>query len=622
MAKQKKLVESLSAMICAVLGIVPGALAFYFSAPSVIWLLVALNALGWYFLGAHVITLDRIKSNLYEGFLTLEIPFSNSRVDEQLEEYLDVSQRYHRASYALRKYSAVSVRDLGIGLRKIVDLAYEELAATSVELALFDTGSGKWSQVLIAGEPTSVGSQSMLLDASSAEGQEAIEEGNILLQPMLFSDTLFGALRVELPEGRTPSEIDRQVAYLLATQGAILLVDAQFTEELLRMRKTSEESVKAKTGFLANLSHELRGPLSIILNSVELIKDGLCGPISDELGEMCGMINTSADHLLDLVNDVLDYAKAEAGKVKVSPVDLGLKDLLTDLCNVVRSQAMAKGHKLILEPVEVNLGMSCDKRHARQMIINFLTNAIKYTPDGGKVTVRAEIDRGDMVRISVEDTGVGIPESQKEKVFGAFERVEGNYAEEQMGTGLGMPLTKKLAEVNAGEADFESEEGHGSTFWIKMPLVYMDTIEVDENAPAEDLSPQGRGERILLLAPNQESQNMHEKYLVHQGFSVEIAANAGEAIKLMNAEGFDLALVESDSSSGQESGENLISTLRANPRAQGLPIILLSAKAFEFDVERFLKLGVDRCLSKPVQLTELAITTRRLIDEAASGNTI
>jgi CheY-like chemotaxis protein/anti-sigma regulatory factor (Ser/Thr protein kinase) len=384
------------------------------------------------------------------------------------------------------------------------------------------------------------------------------------------------------------------------------------------MRVAGEESTRAKTGFLANLSHEIRGPLGIILNGVELINDGLCGPVTESQRETLGMIKQNGDHLLDLVNDVLDYAKVEAGKIKAKPVKLKVGSLLTDLSNVVRSQSIAKKQDLKTDPVEKDLTLLCDKRHARQMLINLLTNAVKYTPLNGSIHISAERIPGNRIKITVADTGIGIPVAERSKVFGAFERVEDKYAQSQVGSGLGMPLTKRLAEVNKGTVDFESEQGVGSTFWLILPAA--ETVEEEEilggTEKRQGVFARGRGEAILLVDRENDERDMLERYLAHQGFKVINAANGAEVLRTLREWPIDLAVVEYDLP--DITGEEMVGMIRQNPAAADLPIVMLSSKAFVFDIERFLKLGVDRCLSKPVDLCEIADTARQLIDETKS----
>lgn len=581
------------------------------------------NFLAWLFVGFLFHSKRRLILLIEDTIDSLGFSVEPDDLEKMLQRFLTESERQHRARKLFDVERNVSGRDLSHNLGKIVELAYRELNALSVSLTLLEERSGLSTQGIVIGAPTCATPQEMISDLSgSATSLLTVGSKELLRQRVIFAGTTFGTLWVELRPNVKPTKDDYQVLAALANQGALMLVDARFTNELLRMRRLSDESVRAKTGFLANLSHEIRGPLGIILNGVELVLDGLCGPITESQRETLSMIKGNGAHLLDLVNDVLDYAKVEAGKITAKPVDIRVSELLDDLLTVVRSQALAKRHQLLLDPVEEKLGIVCDKRHARQMLINFLTNSIKYTQDGGKITVKAERAPGNRIKITVTDTGVGIPHDQRDKVFSAFERIDDKYSQAQTGTGLGMPLTRRLAEVNQGMVDFESEEGKGSSFWLILPAIEMAELSASGSTD-EDRKlqvPQGQGEQLLLVDHDNQSRQVLATFLSHQGFQVVSASSGSEVIRIIRENQIDLSIIENDLP--DISGEDVVGVIRANPKASATPIVLLSAKAFVFDIERFLKLGVDRCLSKPVDLYELAVTARRLIDEARALNPV
>ena len=508
MSKRSKLKSILRVLAAAILGDRPGVLRYmlftvgavtsiclgvfplllFAGASSDMAILASFGCLGWLTAGMLLMRQRQIFSSVRNAIDTIGLADIDGSLTEVIESFSREYSRFHRASYGLRSEGYSRTTNLSNNLKRIVDLAYNELPARSVELSLFDEESELWSQSLLVGSPTTHHSQSLMLDSMESATREAISEvdgATVVTEPLRFAGTTFGVLRIELKGNNSMGANDIQVLKLLSAQAGISLVNSRFTEEVLRMRRLGDETMQAKTGFLANLSHELRGPLGIILNGVELAMEGLCGEVSDPLKEMLRMIKDSGDHLLDLVNDVLDYAKVEAGKVTATPVDLPVRGLLEDLCAVVRTQAMAKGHELTLESVDSGLGVAVDKRHVRQMLINFLTNAVKYTPNGGTISVWAEKLPDGRAKISVRDSGIGIPQSQHSKVFGAFERVEDSYAQAQSGTGLGMPLTKRLAEVNGGSVGFESAPNEGSTFWLVLPAVEMTEFSF-EDAEDED----------------------------------------------------------------------------------------------------------------------------------------
>ena len=537
----------------------------------------------------------------------------------EVAEYLADLRRYYRAGFAVQLDRTIEAKDVSESLRQVARIAQSELGARSVEVGLFDEKSGRWSTSLVVGEPLSIEAQSFLQDEiPNIQDVELSQSsrGEILAAPIRFSGSTFGIIRAERSKSELALPGDCNVLRLLANQCAVVLVNSRFTDELLRMKRLSEESIKAKTGFLANLSHEIRGPLGIILNGAELMMEGLCGEITQRSKDTLRMMKQSGEHLLDLVNDVLDYAKLEAGKITSKPVALSAKVLLDDLASVVRSQAVGKKQSLTVEPMEPGLGVLVDKRHARQMLINLLTNAVKYTPDGGSIVLRAERVQNGRVKLSVTDNGVGIPKDQHHKVFSAFERVDTAYSQAQVGTGLGMPLTRRLAEANGGSADFVSEENKGSTFWVLLPAAeVVEPIASAADQPAANRGPVGRNEKILLVDPELGARGLVETFLLDQKFEICAAASGHEVLKILRENTIAAAVIDNDLP--DLTGEELVLALRSNPRAASIPVVLVSARAFVFDIEQLLKSGVDRCLAKPVDLHELADTLRLLIDETA-----
>ena len=584
------------------------------------FLFAVLNCAGWSFVFWFVINHFHIIFTVQRAAHLLFHDGLSTSLASGIQIFTERVIRMHHAAFAYR-VTANRRRNIALSLLQGVELAYEMFKAKSVELVLSESESGISSRSLLLGVSDSPQAQSALATVQSNHTSVIEEEDNtVIVKPVVFAKTSYGMFRVQLEEEFTFNEFDRQLLGLIADQTGIILADSQFSEEVLKMRRLNEESTRAKTGFLANLSHEIRGPLGIILNGTELALEGLCGELPKAAKESFAMVKESGEHLLDLVNDVLDYAKVEAGKVPVSPIKISVKDLIDDLTAVIRSQTVAKKQTLVVEDIDPTLGILCDKRHSRQMIINFLTNAQKYTPEGGRITVSAKKMNSQRVRIMITDTGIGIEQEQKHKVFEAFERIDDEYAMKQLGTGLGMPLTKRLAQLNGGSVGFESQQGKGSSFWLILPLCVLDVEDSSEsdNLGSKGFRSQGRGETILLVSKDRNGIHVFSSYLTQHSFNVVLAESQSELLKLAKTIPIALALVENDSP--ELKGEDVIGSIRSIPSIEGIPIVLMSSKAFVFDIERFLKLGVDRCLTKPIKLQELALTVRRLIDEASGGS--
>lgn len=514
----------------------------------------------------------------------------------------------------------VSREELSRTLEHIVNHAYQLLNAESAELALFDKESGLYHSSFVLGKPFRKSAQAMLsgaLEDSSENEQDLCPD--VLIEPLAFGGTVLGSIRVGLRRGWLPSQSDREIMHLLAMQGSLAIINAQYTEELKRMRRASEESIKVKTGFLANLSHEIRAPLGIMLNAVELVLDGLCGPINDDQLETLKMVRSNGEHLLELINDVLDYAKVESGKIVPNPAEIVVNDLLKDLAGVIRTQAEAKNHKVVVRSMEEVLTVFCDRRHIRQMLINLLTNAVKYTPEGGLIEMWAERIPGNKIKLSVKDNGVGIEEADRAKVFAPFERLQNAYSLSQVGTGLGMSLTKRLAEVNGGVVDFKSSLGEGSHFWLIFKAVEYNPAAVEENF-GEKPHAKGRGELILVVESDIGERKMLARYLTHIGFKVAAIANKLEFGHYLREHKVDLVILDNKIIDNPE--EDLLKHVRDDAKSAHLPLIVLSSRAFVFDIEKYLKAGVDRCLSKPVSLKELGLICRSLIDGDCKEETI
>jgi signal transduction histidine kinase len=241
-------------------------------------------------------------------------------------------------------------------------------------------------------------------------------------------------------------------------------------------RHTAERANRAKSEFISSVSHELRTPLNAIIGFSKLMLNPRVGPLNEDQQAYTTDIVQSAEHLLQLINDILDLSKIEAGKLTLDLSEFLLYPLLEHSFTIVRESAGRQNVQLLtslsdemrdLPPV---VG---DERKVRQILYNLLSNAVKFTPEGGRITLHAALDETAPVptaRISVEDTGIGIAPEHQTRIFGAFEQVDSSYARQQQGTGLGLALTKRLVELHGGQISLTSEVGIGSTFTFTLPL--------------------------------------------------------------------------------------------------------------------------------------------------------
>ena len=531
-------------------------------------------------------------------------PFNKGISEPNLEATLKRVLQAIELSYVLIPSATRRGINKNESVQKVIEAIQHSISPQAIRITLKDSESELSARRYLVGYPRIL----------SSDEDAPYDPSRIRSLPLSFGGKIFGALDLEFNDiSDQGPDFDLQLG-LVSAYCSILLMNDEFSKELVRLRSLSEETLRTKTGFLATLSHEIRGPLGVILNSVELISDGLCGDVTQMQKDTLKMVKKSSTHLMDLVNDVLDYAKIESGSLEVKTAIVPLRDILNDIAAIVRSQAVKKHQKLIVERAEDRLGVECDKRHLRQILINLLTNAVKYTPDGGSITLSAEEVELGVARIYVKDTGVGIPADQFSRVFAPFERVDDEYSSKQNGTGLGMALTRRLVEGNGGLIDFDSEVGKGSQFWVDLPSATIEKIVTEEHDGTAVKV--GRGEELLLLEPDQEQRIMFSKSLEQRGFKVDAVGSAAEAISFCRKKVFMSMIVETDLPDFD--AYELIQNIRSIPSSSRMPIVVMSGKAFLFDVEHYLKLGVDRCLSKPFSLAELAATLRRLLDEVVN----
>jgi signal transduction histidine kinase/CheY-like chemotaxis protein len=573
----------------------------------VLMIAAPLNLVAWVTLAWFQFRFMSFRQSIYS--LAKDLRFST----EDLEDFggisnlvTEVRRRSQLLSSDLLQQSLSSSEQLSESLNRVLQTAFSILDLESAELALRDSQSGLFHSSFSIGNPFKT-------ELVSYDETKVNEEAGIVAEPIIFAGTNLGTLRVAFGTEKQIKQTDLYLLNVLALQSGLAILNTKYTDELLRMKQNSDDSVKAKTGFLANLSHEIRGPLGTILNAAELVVEGLCGPVSEEQRETLKMVQNNGSHLLDLINDVLDYSKIEAGKIVPRPEALNVSEMLADVSAVVRSQAVAKHHKTIVKPTPDAWFLTCDRRHLRQMLINLLSNAIKYTPNGGQIEVWAEQLPSERVRINIKDNGIGMAKEDHYKVFSAFERIENEYTRNQIGTGLGMPLTKRMAEVNGGRLDFDSAEGQGSHFWLVLPSA----SESDVKSKAKsDLPPQeavGHGELILLLDSDDEERIMVERYLRHRGFTTVSFASLDHSLRGQSLAP-RLALVGNSLLEEGSSSSEKIRLLRDCCAQANFPIVLVSSRAFSFDIEEYLRQGIDYCVSKPIELRKLGIVCRDLLD--------
>jgi signal transduction histidine kinase len=290
----------------------------------------------------------------------------------------------------------------------------------------------------------------------------------LLAVPLLREESLVGGLVIFRKSPGTFAPETVELVQTLANQSVLAIENAELFEELERKGRELAAASRHKSEFLANMSHELRTPLNAVLGYAELIQDGIYGEVPDKMGDVLERIQQNGRHLLGLINDVLDLSKIEAGQLTLSPVDYSMRELVLDV--VSATEALAAEKKLALEvdaPADLPPGRG-DERRLTQVLLNLVSNAIKFT-EAGAVKIRASAADGSF-HVAVSDTGVGIAEGDRERIFEEFQQVDTSSTRRKGGTGLGLAIARRIVELHGGRIWVESTPGQGSTFAFTLPL--------------------------------------------------------------------------------------------------------------------------------------------------------
>jgi len=347
-------------------------------------------------------------------------------------------------------------------------------------------------------------------------------------------------------------------------------------EELSEQYRRVQEANRLKSEFLANMSHELRTPLNAIIGFSELMHDGKVGPVSTEHQEYLGDILSSSRHLLQLINDVLDLAKVEAGKTEFHHEPVDLEQVFTETRDVLR--ALASKKRIVIEAtVDPSIGdFAADPAKLKQVLYNYLSNALKFTDEGGRVRLSARHVEGDMVRFDVADSGIGIRPQDMDRLFVEFQQLDASTAKKYQGTGLGLALTKRIIEAQGGRVGVESVAGKGSTFFAILPR-RGGTPAIPMMVSAERAAPVLGGGDILVVEDRPEEQRLLTSILTAAGHSVVVAVSGAEAIRCARDRRFDAITL--DLQLGDIEGSEVLNSIRAEGPNQDTPVLVVSVLA-------------------------------------------
>lgn len=401
------------------------------------------------------------------------------------------------------------------------------------------------------------------------------------------------------------------------------------TAELSRVNAELARAAKLKDEFLANMSHELRTPLNVILGMAEALQEEVYGPLNDRQMKSLRTIEESGRHLLTLINDVLDLSKIGAGKFSLEITPVYVESVCQAALRMIKQIAQKKRLKVVSQFDQAVTTLHADERRLKQVLVNLLDNAVKFTPEGGQVGLEVSGDENlRIVHITVWDMGIGIAQDDMERLFQPFVQLDASLSRRYEGTGLGLSLVFRMVEMHGGSISVESEVGKGSRFTVSLPwkestpaefFLKHATQQISQSSPlpqtaseeSERIPVSGQSPTVLIAEDNEATIHTLSEYFSRKGYRITVARNGWEAFSQTKEMQPDIIIM--DIQMPEMNGLEAIRHIRSDKQNLSTPIIALTALAMTGDREKCLTAGANEYMSKPVSLKNLAEVVSTLL---------
>ena len=376
--------------------------------------------------------------------------------------------------------------------------------------------------------------------------------------------------------------------------------DKLYQEQLKLSKLQAEETARMKSDFLANMSHEIRTPLNAIIGFIDLLRDEETDKVKSEYLDI---VNSSSKSLVNIINDILDFSKIESGKLGIEHIDFDSRKEFDMTKELFQAKADEKSISLQIIYTEVPKYLKSDILRIKQIVNNLISNALKFTPDNGKITISVEYKNHKLL-VAVKDSGVGINEDKLETIFEAFSQEDISTSRKYGGTGLGLSISSRLANLLGGQLKVKSKLGVGSIFYFQIPVAIGEAVakELQSDEKIDNLE----GKKILLVEDAEANQKVMKVLLEKKKMKVYIANDGLEGTKMYKIGQYDCILMDENmpNMSGPEATKEILEYEKAN-QLPHTPIIALTGNAAEGDRERLLALGMDEYLNKPIDRNKL-----------------